>query len=129
MLGGTSFVGRAIVENALSGGHEVTLFSRGRTGSELFPDVPRLRGDRGSGDYASLAEGSWNTVVDVSAYVPRHVQQAAAALEGRAGRYLFISTGSVYDKALAAPQAMAEDSARLAPSVAPRRSRARRTGR
>jgi len=115
VLGGTSFVGRAMVENALSGGDEVTLFSRGRTGSELFPDVPRLRGDRGSGDYASLAEGSWDAVVDVSAYVPRHVQQAAGALEGRAGRYLFISTGSVYDKALAAPQAMAEDSARLAP--------------
>jgi len=115
VLGGTSFVGRAMVENALSGGDEVTLFSRGRTGSELFPDLPRLRGDRGSGDYASLAEGSWDAVVDVSAYVPRHVQQAAGALEGRAGRYLFISTGSVYDKALAAPQAMAEDSARLAP--------------
>ena len=58
MLGGTSFVGRAMVENALSVGDEVTLFSRGRTGPELFPDVPRLRGDRGSGDYASLAEGS-----------------------------------------------------------------------
>jgi 2'-hydroxyisoflavone reductase len=115
VLGGTSFVGRAIVENALSSGDEVTLFSRGRTGSELFPDVPRLRGDRDSGDYASLAEGSWDAVVDVSAYVPRHVQQAAAALGGRVGRYLFISTGSVYDRTLAAPQAMTEDSARLAP--------------
>ena len=33
--GGTSFVGRAIVTDALQAGAEVTLFSRGRTGAGL----------------------------------------------------------------------------------------------
>lgn len=115
MLGGTSFVGRAIVDRALERGHAVTLFSRGQTGSDLFPDVPRRRGDRATGDYASLADGSWDAVVDVSAYVPRHVQQAADALDGRVGRYLFISTGSVYDHTRAPASGLAEDAPRLAP--------------
>lgn len=120
MLGGTSFVGRAIVEEVLRRGHEVTLFSRGRTGATLFPGVERRvgdrDGDRGSGDYASLAGGSWHAAVDVSAYVPRHVREAADAVADRVGRYLFISTGSVYDPDRVS-DGMAEDAARLAPEL------------
>ena len=112
MLGGTSFVGRAIVEQALSRGDDVTLFSRGRTGTALFPDVPRLVGDRDSGDLAALAGTSWDALIDVSAYVPRHVQQASAAVS--ADRYLLISTGSVYDHT-ASPAVVDEDAPRLAP--------------
>jgi len=115
VLGGTSFVGRAIVERALELGHEVTLYSRGQTGAELFPSVPRLLGDRTTGDYASLQQGRFDAVVDVSGYVPRHVQQAHEALAGRAGRYLFISTGSVYDRSQAAGNGMTEDTPRLTP--------------
>jgi nucleoside-diphosphate-sugar epimerase len=96
VLGGTSFVGRAIVEEALRHGTDVTIFSRGRTGTSLFPAVPRLAGDRDTGDYAALREGSWDAVVDVSGYVPRHVWQAMDALGDRAGRYLFISSHAVY---------------------------------
>lgn len=96
VLGGTSFVGRAIVEEALTRGDELTLFSRGRTGTDLFPEVARLTGDRETGDYASLGGTDWDAVVDVSAYVPRHVAQAADVLAGATGRYLLISTGSVY---------------------------------
>ncbi|MCW2945367.1 MAG: NAD-dependent epimerase/dehydratase family protein, partial [Actinoallomurus sp.] len=46
VLGGTSFVGRAIVEDALRIGAEVTLFGRGRTGADLFPELIRLSGGR-----------------------------------------------------------------------------------
>ncbi len=115
VLGGTAFVGRAVVEDALAAGHELTLFGRGRTGTDLFPDVPRRTGDRDSGDYASLAEGEWDAVVDVSAYVPRHVAQASEAVRDRAGRYLFISTGSVYDREQAPADGLDETAARLAP--------------
>jgi 2'-hydroxyisoflavone reductase len=112
VLGGTSFVGRAIVEDALAAGHQVTLFSRGKTGADLFPDLERRTGDRDTGDYASLAEGRWDAVVDVSGYVPRHVGQAMDAVGDRGGRYLFISTGSVYDRTQAG-DGINEDSARL----------------
>ena len=103
VLGGTSFVGRAIVDDALRCGHEVTLFSRGRTGSELFPGVPRLTGDRDTGDYAALRDGRWDAVADVSGYVPRHTGQAMDALGDRVGRYLFISSHAVYQHAGVGP--------------------------
>ncbi len=96
VLGGTSFVGRAIVEDALRTGAEVTLFGRGKTGTDLFGDLTRLIGDRDTGDYAALGAGSWDAVVDASGYVPRHVDQAVDALGERAGRYLFISSHAVY---------------------------------
>src|SRR4051794_39727013 len=114
VLGGTSFVGRAIVEDLLADGHELTLFSRGKTGTDLFPQLDRRPGDRDTGDYASLAEGSWEAVVDVSGYIPRHVGEASDALAGRIGRYLFISPGSVYDRSKATAD-MTEDVPRLAP--------------
>jgi 2'-hydroxyisoflavone reductase len=96
VLGGTSFVGRAIVAGALGHGAEVTLFGRGRTGTDLFPAAARRVGDRDTGDYAALREGRWDAVVDVSGYVPRHVGQAMDVLGDRVGRYLFISSHAVY---------------------------------
>src|SRR5215813_5398901 len=98
VLGGTSFVGRAIVADALQTGADVTLFNRGKTGKGLFPGVTRLIGDRDTGDYAALRDGSWDAVVDVTGYVPRHVAQAMDALDDRVGRYLFISSHAVYRK-------------------------------
>lgn len=112
VLGGTSFVGRWIVQDLLDRGHAPTLFTRGKTGADLFPGTSRATGDRDAGDYASIAGTTWDAVVDVSAYVPRHVAEASAAVT--AGRYLFISTGSVYDRT-AAGDGMTEDSPRLAP--------------
>jgi 2'-hydroxyisoflavone reductase len=116
VLGGTSFVGRAIVEEALARGDGLTLFSRGRTGTDLFPDVPRLVGDRATGDYAALDGTDWDAVVDVSAYVPRQVAQAAGTLGGSTGRYLFISTGAVYDWS-AGGDVVDESAPRLAPEL------------
>jgi len=97
VLGGTAFVGRAIVADALRQGADVTLFGRGKTGADLFPGVPRCIGDRDTGDYGALGEGRWDAVVDVNGYVPRHVGQAMAALGDRVGRYLFISSHRVYE--------------------------------
>lgn len=96
VLGGTAFVGRAIVQRALDLGADVTLFSRGRTGADLFPGAPRRVGDRDDGDYTALSVGSWDAVVDVSGYVPRHVGQAMDVLGDRVGRYLFVSSHAVY---------------------------------
>ncbi|MEU3754341.1 NAD-dependent epimerase/dehydratase family protein [Streptomyces olivoreticuli] len=114
ILGGTSFVGRAIVEDALRNSAEVTLFGRGRTGTGLFPDVPRRIGDRDTGDYTALGEGTWDAVVDVSGYVPRHVGQAMEALGDRVGRYLFISSHAVYARTGVGPGSD-EDTPRRAP--------------
>ena len=54
VLGGTKFLGRAAVEAALAAGHEVTLFNRGTTNPELFPEAERIHGDL-AGDLGALA--------------------------------------------------------------------------
>jgi 2'-hydroxyisoflavone reductase len=95
MIGGTRFVGRHIVDAALTAGHEVTVFHRGQTGPDLFPTVERRTGDR-NGNLAELADGSWDATIDTCAYVPRHVHSVADALGGRGGRYLLVSSVSVY---------------------------------
>ena len=114
VLGGTAFVGRAITEDALRSGAEVTLFGRGRTGAGLFPEAARLTGDRDTGDYAALSRGRWDAVVDCSGYVPRHVGQAMDALGDRVGRYLFISSHAVYQRTGIGPGST-EDTPRRAP--------------
>src|SRR6476659_4053006 len=94
VLGGTRFLGRAVVEAALAHGHEVTLFNRGQTNAELFPSVEKLRGDR-SADLSALRGRAWDVVVDVAAYFPRVVETSVRALAD-SGRYLFVSSVSVY---------------------------------
>jgi 2'-hydroxyisoflavone reductase len=95
VLGGTKFLGRAAVEAALARGHEVTLFNRGETSPELFPDTEKLRGDR-ERDLSALEGRTWDAVIDPSGYVPHVVRASAEALAGSVGHYLFISSVSVY---------------------------------
>ncbi|MBO0701634.1 MAG: NAD-dependent epimerase/dehydratase family protein [Candidatus Dormibacteraeota bacterium] len=114
VLGGTVFVGRAVVEAARRQGAEVTIFTRGRTAPDLFGDLDRRRGDRDRGDYASLASGRWDAVVDVSGYTSRHVREAMAALGDRVGRYVFVSSHAVYERG-AGPGA--DESAPLRPAL------------
>lgn len=96
VLGGTRFLGPAIVHDALARGYEVTLFNRGKSNPGMFPDLDTRIGDRNTGDLASLEEGEWDVVVDTSGYVPDHVRQTAELLKDRAGHYVFVSTISVY---------------------------------
>jgi 2'-hydroxyisoflavone reductase len=95
VIGGTGFVGRGIVDALVAGGHEPTLFNRGR--HRLFPGVNQLIGDRSAGDYRSLAGGAWDAVVDVIGYLPREVDETIEVLGDRVGRYLFISSHAVFD--------------------------------
>ena len=95
VLGGTKFVGRAAVEAALERGHEVTLFNRGQTNPELFPEAEKLRGDRRE-DLSALEGGTWDAIIDPSGYVPRVVRASAELLRGAVGLYLFVSSISVY---------------------------------
>jgi 2'-hydroxyisoflavone reductase len=114
IIGGTAFVGRHIAQAATDAGHELTLFHRGKTGSELFPGASHLTGDRDE-DLSALAGGSWDATLDMCAYFPRQVRSLAAALGGRGGRYVFISSVSAYSPSVprnydeSAPLADVED--------------------
>ncbi|TDC39144.1 NAD-dependent epimerase/dehydratase family protein [Micromonospora sp. KC213] len=96
VLGGTGFVGGAVVAEAVRRRWSVTVFNRGLHG--VLPEgVPRLRGDRTAPDgLAALASGEWDLVVDTWDGAPRKVGAAARALRDRVGHYTYISSGSVY---------------------------------
>jgi 2'-hydroxyisoflavone reductase len=95
ILGGTVFLGRHLVSAALERGHEVTLFNRGLSGADLFPEVEKLIGDR-EDNLTALKNRSWDAVIDTCGYVPRHVQATADVLADRVNRYAFTSTIGVY---------------------------------
>lgn len=88
-------MGRHLVEAALQGGHEVTLFNRGLTGAELFPGVERIVGDR-KGDLSELGNREWDAVLDCVGYDAGTVRKSAQTLKERARTYAFVSTVSVY---------------------------------
>ena len=95
IVGGTSFVGRAIAWAALGAGHDVTAINRGQTVSDLPDTVTRLVGDR-QGDLSALAGLSFDATVDAIAYRPRDVEALFGALGDRGGHHLQISSVSAY---------------------------------
>jgi 2'-hydroxyisoflavone reductase len=95
ILGGTGFLGPHLVENARARGHMLTLFNRGKTHPELFPDVEKLRGDR-NGQLDALKGRKWDGVIDTSGYVPRLVKMSAELLAPEVKQYVFVSSISVY---------------------------------
>ncbi|QMU79375.1 NAD-dependent epimerase/dehydratase family protein [Streptacidiphilus sp. PB12-B1b] len=106
LLGGTEFVGRAVVDEGLARGWEVTAFNRGR--QEQAPGATALRGDRTAADgLSALATGEWDVVVDTWSGAPSAVRDAARLLAGRAGHYVYVSSRSVY--AFPAPAGLGED--------------------
>ena len=96
VIGGTSFVGRSIVGDALGRGHHVTTFNRGLTGPDAV-GVEALRGDRSTDDgIRPLIGRGFDAVVDPGGQVPAHVLRTARALVESAPCYAFVSTTAVY---------------------------------
>jgi 2'-hydroxyisoflavone reductase len=95
ILGGTGFIGPHLVRHAVSRGHRVTIFTRGRHQAELPNDIERLTGDR-NGHLEALVGKKWDAVVDDSATNPDYVRQSTQLLKDVAGSYLFTSSTGVY---------------------------------
>ena len=98
-LGGTKFLGRHAVEVALGRGHEVTVFTRGRSPNHWGARVKALVGERDpliAPGLAALQDGEWDAAIDTSGYVPRVVGASAELLRNHVGQYQFISSISVY---------------------------------
>ncbi|MEP7013934.1 MAG: NAD-dependent epimerase/dehydratase family protein [Verrucomicrobiota bacterium] len=96
ILGGTGFTGPFQVKYALSRGHKITTFNRGKTHpKELPPEVEQLIGDR-NGKLDALKDRKWDVVIDNPTTLPAWVRDAGQILKGNVERYVFISTISVY---------------------------------
>jgi 2'-hydroxyisoflavone reductase len=113
VLGGTGFVGRTVVEEALTRGHQITVLNRGHRPPP--PGVTALTGDRRTPTgLSALTGGSWDAVLDTWSAEPVAVRDAARALSGNAGHYLYVSSRSVYADADTPP--LTEDSPVVAAS-------------
>lgn len=96
ILGGTGFTGPFQVKYAISRGHQVTVFNRGRTHpGELPKEVEQLIGDR-NGKLDALKGRQWDVCIDIPTTLPVWVRDAAQILKGNVDRYVYISTISVY---------------------------------
>jgi 2'-hydroxyisoflavone reductase len=95
ILGGTGFLGPHFVEALQAGGHQLTLFNRGKSNPGLFKHLETLIGDR-DGKLDALKGREWDVVIDDSGYVPRHVQLTADLLKDHVRHYIFVSSISVY---------------------------------
>lgn len=96
VLGGSAFVGRALVLEGVARDWDVTTFNRG-TGRWTHPGVTALHGDRlDARSLQQLRGREWDLVVDTWSGAPRAVRESAKALRDHAARYAYISSGSVY---------------------------------
>lgn len=98
IIGGTRFLGRHLVEAALERNHDLTLFNRGKSNPDLFPQLETIIGDREK-DIEKLGKAGriWDAVIDTSGYFPRIVRLSAKVLEPDVTRYAFVSSISVYE--------------------------------
>lgn len=96
VIGGTVFLGRAVVDEALARGDRVTVFNRGLSG-DVPAGVTHVRGDRtDAADLGQLRGTRFDLVVDTCGYVPADVARSAAVLAPAAGHYAFVSTVNVF---------------------------------
>src|SRR5216683_6958300 len=103
ILGGTGFTGPYQARYALSRGHKVTTFNRGKTHpGELPNEVEQLIGDR-NGKLEALKDRQWDVVIDNPTTLPVWVRDAAQILKGNVERYVFTSTISVYEDSKKGP--------------------------
>jgi 2'-hydroxyisoflavone reductase len=97
IMGGTQFIGRVLTEKLEKTGYNITLFNRGKKNPGLFHQYRNLTGDRETGDIKQIFKEDWDTVIDMSAYYPLSLEKLVKGLDGKIGRYIFVSTISVFD--------------------------------
>lgn len=99
ILGGTSFLGPHQIAYAISRGHSISTFTRGKTKStthkELFDQVEQLIGDR-EDNLTALENRSWDVVIDNSGRKTEWTEKTANLLKEKSGIYLYISSTGVH---------------------------------
>lgn len=91
-------MGRVAVQRLLDRGDRVTVYSRGQTKPGWWNRVEHIAGDRDDreGFVNALSGKTFDAVIDTQAFQKEDVEAADRAFRGNVGRYLMVSTGSVY---------------------------------
>lgn len=95
ILGGTGFVGRILTEKLVKTENEITLFNRGKTNLDIFPETKRIKGGRNTKDVKQIEDTSWDVIIDFSGMFPDNIDEITELMKGKIGRYIFISSCSV----------------------------------
>ncbi|MDQ6732504.1 MAG: hypothetical protein M3Z35_00065, partial [Nitrospirota bacterium] len=95
IIGGYRFVGRALIEAAVTAGHRVTVFGRGSHNPQTPYPADWIVGDREK-DLSTLQGREWDVVIDTCGFTPAAVDASARMLRDLVSRYIFVSTISVY---------------------------------
>jgi len=106
VLGGTGFIGPHIVQYMMDRGHTVTLFNRGRSNTDLFPDLENLIGDRND-DLEALRGRTWDVCFDNNASRIPWVELSTEVLRDSVDRYFYVSSRSAYADTSAVPMTAA----------------------
>ncbi len=119
VIGGSRFIGLALVQRLLMDGHRITLVNRGRTADPFGTRVSRVIGDRADPQtlQRAVARREFDAVIDVISFRGEDTQTAIEKLAGRIGHFIHISTASVYliRERLLAPFREDDFAGRLAP--------------
>src|SRR5579883_3336611 len=99
ILGGTQFIGRVFVEHLLqtNAPYKITLFNRGIHNADIFPEIEKIHGDRETGEIDKVLSRDWDHIVDINGYFPNTLERFIPKIKGKVGRYVYVSTVSVYD--------------------------------
>lgn len=98
VIGGTQFVGRNLVEHLIaSNQYDITLFNRGKTNQDLFPNLRLIKGDRNTDDILKICEENWDIIFDVSCYFPISLEILLPRLKDKVKKYIYVSTASLYN--------------------------------
>lgn len=99
ILGGTSFLGPHQIAYAISRGHSISTFTRGKTTpnihTKIINQVEQLIGDRAS-DLSALENRTWDVVIDNSGHNAEWTKKSANLLKDKAGVYVYTSSTGVY---------------------------------
>ena len=97
ILGGTNFIGRGLIEKlAINKKNDLTIFNRGITNPNLFPNIKKIIGDRNTDDIKLIHQVDWDYIIDLSCYFPQSLINILSNLSLNLKKYILISTCSVY---------------------------------
>ncbi|MDR1933130.1 MAG: NAD-dependent epimerase/dehydratase family protein [Spirochaetales bacterium] len=100
ILGGTGVISRAITENLLAGGYDVTHFNRGTKSVPFTKAVRLISGDRSKPGELEKAAGAekFDAVIDMICFNKKDAEETIRAFRGKTGHIIITSSVAAYKR-------------------------------